>query len=91
MTIETWLLIAILVLMFLRLLARGDGNVTARLRAIDRKLDLVLGSLGIDPHQGLDKQVSELVRSGQKIEAIKLYREQTGVGLKEAKDHVEGL
>ena len=33
----------------------------------------------------------ELMKASQKIEAIKLYREQTGVGLKEAKDYVEGL
>jgi large subunit ribosomal protein L7/L12 len=32
-----------------------------------------------------------LLAAGQKIEAIKLYREHTGVGLKEAKDAVEAL
>jgi outer membrane protein assembly factor BamB len=36
-------------------------------------------------------QVLELVRQGQKIEAIKLYRETFGVGLKEAKDIVDHL
>ncbi|NBT63336.1 MAG: hypothetical protein EBT02_16380, partial [Planctomycetia bacterium] len=36
-------------------------------------------------------QLIELVRAGKKIEAIKLYRESTGVGLKEAKDFVESL
>jgi ribosomal protein L7/L12 len=35
--------------------------------------------------------IDELLRQGQKIEAIKLYREQTGVGLKEAKDAVEAI
>lgn len=39
---------------------------------------------------GLD-QVKQLLRSGQKIEAIKAYREMTAVGLKEAKDAVEAL
>ena len=33
----------------------------------------------------------ELVNAGQKISAIKLYREQTGAGLKDAKDYVESL
>jgi ribosomal protein L7/L12 len=37
------------------------------------------------------RELVELVRSGNKIEAIKLYRERTGVGLKEAKDAVEAL
>jgi hypothetical protein len=91
MNLETGLLVAILVLVFLSLFAHGGGGATARLHAIDRKLDLILTNLGIDPNQGLDKQLSELVRSGQKIEAIKLYREQTGIGLKEAKEYVERL
>lgn len=33
--------------------------------------------------------IDALLRSDQLIQAIKLYREQTGVGLKEAKDAVE--
>jgi len=32
-----------------------------------------------------------LARAGKKIEAIKLYREETGVSLKEAKEVVESL
>ena len=36
-------------------------------------------------------RVQQLMQSGQKIEAIKLYRQVTGVGLKEAKDAVEGM
>jgi len=41
----------------------------------------------------LDKlaELKQLVQSGQKIEAIKLFRETFGVGLKEAKDAVEAL
>jgi hypothetical protein len=35
--------------------------------------------------------VADLLRAGRKIEAIKKYRELTGVGLKEAKDAVEAL
>ena len=36
-------------------------------------------------------EVHALVASGNKIQAIKVYRERTGVGLKEAKDAVEAL
>lgn len=36
-------------------------------------------------------EVRELVAQGNKIQAIKAYREHTGLGLKEAKDAVEGL
>jgi ribosomal protein L7/L12 len=40
---------------------------------------------------GPDDEVLTLIRSGKKIAAIKAYREQTGVGLKDAKDAVEAL
>ena len=36
-------------------------------------------------------QIIDALRSGQKISAIKLYREATGADLKEAKDFVEAL
>jgi ribosomal protein L7/L12 len=39
----------------------------------------------------LDGRVLALLRDGRKIEAIKLYRDITGAGLKEAKDAVEAL
>ncbi len=38
-----------------------------------------------------DQQLLELIAKGKKIPAIKLYRERTNVGLKEAKDAVEAL
>lgn len=38
-----------------------------------------------------DKTILGLMKGGKKIEAIKLYREKTGLGLKEAKDAVEAL
>ena len=39
----------------------------------------------------LDHDANTLVRQGQKINAIKLVRERTQMGLKEAKDYVEAL
>lgn len=37
------------------------------------------------------QEVRELRRTGKTIHAIKLYRENTGVGLKQAKDAVEAM
>lgn len=37
------------------------------------------------------RTVNDLVLAGQKIEAIKLYNEATGAGLKESKDYIDGL
>jgi hypothetical protein len=42
--------------------------------------------------RGVDvDSIRQLMQDGKKIEAIKLYREQTGVGLKEARDAVEAI
>ncbi len=38
-----------------------------------------------------EHQIKELIAKGQKIAAVKLYREMTGVGLAEAKDAVEAI
>lgn len=50
---------------------------------------------GMDSAAGLPASktngVREALRSGNKIEAIKIYREATGLGLKESKDAVEIL
>jgi hypothetical protein len=43
------------------------------------------------PADTLEGRVLRLLQQGQKIPAIKLYREETGAGLKEAKDAVELL
>ncbi|MFW5431508.1 MAG: ribosomal protein L7/L12 [Methylophilaceae bacterium] len=37
----------------------------------------------------MTKEVIEVIKSGRKIQAIKLLREKTGLGLKEAKETVE--
>ncbi len=46
--------------------------------------------LGIE-QSPLDQQVQELIVQGRKINAIKLYREQTGVGLRGVKEAVDSL
>lgn len=39
----------------------------------------------------LSPDIAALVAAGKPIEAIKLYRQMTGAGLKEAKDVIDGL
>ena len=41
--------------------------------------------------EGVDDRLWELLKKGEKIQAIKLYREQTGAGLAEAKAAVEAI
>jgi ribosomal protein L7/L12 len=63
----------------------------ARLTRVERKLDRLLAKLGVDPHPPLSDRVKELAGEGRKIEAIKLYRDETGAGLAEAKAAVESF
>ncbi len=73
----------------------SDPTITARLSAIERKLDLIMDSLGLkDPGQVAQtvmEEIQDLVRAGRKIEAIKIYREKTGVGLAEAKAVIDRI
>tara|TARA_R110002072_G_scaffold13481_3_gene56965 strand:- start:32117 stop:32536 length:420 start_codon:yes stop_codon:yes gene_type:complete len=41
--------------------------------------------------EDLEEEIRQLLNSGNKIQAIKTYREKTGAGLAEAKDAVEAL
>lgn len=88
-----WLVLILVPLWFSLFLSStaAGGNNGLRLRRLERKVDLILKHLGLDANQDVNSQVKELILAGQKIQAIKLYREQTGVGLKEAKDYVESL
>ncbi len=43
------------------------------------------------PPSGANPELVRLIRSGQKIEAIRVYRQGIKCGLKEAKDAVEAL
>jgi ribosomal protein L7/L12 len=43
------------------------------------------------PNEEFEREILQLMEGGQKIEAIKLYRQQTGRDLKAAKDAVEAL
>lgn len=62
----------------------------AAIPRIEHQLNLIMKHLGIKDVVDSGPILQEL-RSGNKINAIKLYREQTGVGLKEAKDVIDAL
>ena len=40
---------------------------------------------------GVSEEIDEALKRGDKIQAIKLYREATDVSLKEGKDYIEEL
>jgi large subunit ribosomal protein L7/L12 len=45
----------------------------------------------VSPQSDLDDKLRMLIASGKRIQAIKEYREASGLGLKEAKDYVDSL
>jgi len=69
------------------------AQISARLGAIERKLDLIIEQLGIAPNVSSPEfeEVRSLALSGDKIAAIKAYREKTRVGLAEAKAFVDAI
>lgn len=86
----------ILVLMFL-VFTGGSAYAAlrprdrARLFRLERKLDAVIKHLNIDVSQldEISDQAKKLADQGDKIQAIKVHREQTGLSLRDAKDEVE--
>jgi ribosomal protein L7/L12 len=59
-------------------------------RRVERKLDALMKHQGVELPSPLSPEVQKLTREpGQKIAAIKLHREQTGLSLTEAKTEVE--
>jgi ribosomal protein L7/L12 len=73
---------------------QGDvSDLVKRQLRTEAKVDLLLKHAGItfDPNANVPPGVLEALRAGNKIEAIRQYRQATGVGLKEAKDFVESL
>ncbi len=86
-----WLVVALLLCVLGSTFSGTRRNDDWRLTRLERKIDLILTHLGIDPKQGVDAEIAAQMKAGNKIHAIRLYREKSGVGLKEAKDYVESL
>jgi ribosomal protein L7/L12 len=78
----------------------GVGLKEAKAAVEQMEQDLRLGKVGTkqavveadgDPEETLRGEIVALLAAQKKIQAIKLYREKTGVGLKEAKAAVEQM
>lgn len=71
-------------------LSHRDSRDSWRISHVEYKLNIIARHLGIDDTREPDPILRELWK-GNKINAIKIYKEQTGVGLKEAKDVIDAL
>ena len=65
------------------------SSLTALEQRIDRLLDRA--SIRFDLYANLPTGIREAMQRNQPIQAIKIYRQATGVGLKQAKDFIDGL
>lgn len=67
----------------------------ARVDELEHKVEFLLKHLGLafdrDVRTNVEADVADALRAGDTIEAIKIYREATHTGLKEAKDAVEEM
>jgi hypothetical protein len=73
-----------------RITCQDDRLPTAALAA-DEPVDSPASPPPVRLPGGLEGRVLAELQGGRKIAAIKIYRQQTGLGLKEAKDAVEEL
>lgn len=65
-----------------------------KLNKIEMKMDKIAEKLGINEETLSDEvqeEIEELVKQGNLVRAIKIYRMETGVGLKEAKEYIDDL
>jgi ribosomal protein L7/L12 len=58
---------------------------------LDQRMRMLLKHHGIDLEQAAAEKAREQLNAGNKIEAVKVYREMTGSSLAEAKSAVEKL
>ena len=71
----------------IQLLRSRINELEDRLKFIYRRLNIEYADPNSDPV--LSPQIQDALRRGNKIEAIKIYREMTGAGLAEAKDAID--
>ena len=73
-----------------------EREIWERFGEIERKLKLLYEHLDLEMPEGpqpgeVSEEVAELIRQDKFAQAVKLHRDQTGVGLAEANQTVEGL
>ncbi len=88
-----WMAVVVSVTTYLavdKILSRQGNASAARLARMEKRIDNIEVHLGMERDTSNDEIVS-LIWEGKKINAIKLYREQTGVSLREAKEIVEQM
>lgn len=84
------------IILFILALFFGYRELTSikyRQLLLERKIEFVYEQTGleIDKHLGVSVKVLEAIKSGNKVKAIRLYREDTGSSLPNARNVIEEL
>lgn len=77
----------------LKRLATGEVTIDVKMTfksALDA-MDAVAKLEGFSVGDTLDFKILEFLKEGQLLGAVKFYKDQTGLGLKEAKEYCDGL
>ncbi|MBY6237035.1 hypothetical protein KUV99_12775 [Vibrio harveyi] len=69
------------------------SSIKYRQKIIERKIELLLEQSGLEVDQrfGVSIEVCDVVKSGAKLKAIRLYRKEMGASLRDAKRVIETL
>lgn len=65
------------------------GEIKTEIARTNKNLNAVMKKIGIE--EAFMPEVEKLVNEGKTVEAIKKYRKETGIGLKEAKEYVDSI
>ena len=72
----------------------SDAQIIERIQRLERIVEMLAERTGVgieSPADGVDPEVVELARSGQRMQAAKLYAERTGADFLTAQRVVNGL
>lgn len=65
------------------------GEIKTEIARTNKNLNAVMKKIGIE--EVFMPEVKKLVNEGKTVEAIKKYRKETGIGLKEAKEYIDSI
>lgn len=89
MVLESTIIIGMLFIILMISLIAPSGS-DPRIKLINKKLDRIMERLGME-EENIDEELKDLLREGKMVEAVKRQRQETGMGLKEAKEYVDEL
>jgi len=88
-----WSVLIVFVVLLIFIGHREISAMKYKHKLLERKIDFLLerSDLSLDKHFGVPAQVLDAIKSGNKLKALRLYREETGASLVDARKVIEEL